>query len=258
MKVFFTMCLLAAFFTFTPPAPGHGAELGEIIADEWAGYGIYLPPGWKPVSDKEKILEIAKDVAAFSYRNDGRDSMFANAQAAIFPDAPGNPAMVFYWMDYRMLGISKEALGELAKTPEDLVSTAANALQMAYRDVFPNSIMINSYLENDTFILNLRSVVDFNNEEETTRNQTIRMIFGKDAVVVVASLYTGPPNAEYDEEISKAIREMYVNPEKTLEKAVPPFEAGIVDYLSWAGILLVVLYLIGKGKLKRQQAARKR
>ncbi len=253
MRIFVVVVLLLGQL-WAGVAFAENESRGEIIQDQWAGYALTLPYGWQVMTDRPKLLAMAKDVCAFSYTPEREDSIFANVRGGYLPGAAQGPALVVFWVDYRFMGINGEAVSELAKDSENVLATTANALLASYQQAFPNSMMVNNHLDTDTFILNLRSITDTNNQEASTRHQTIRVIFGKECVIFIASLYTGAHNAGYDEVISKSIREVYISPDKTLAKAKPEFRVGALDYILWAGVIVVVLYLIGRRRLKKQAA----
>ncbi len=255
MRLFIAVLFLSATLCCGPLMAAQQTYDGEILADNWAGYNIYLPTGWKPVHDKSRITELFEDVCAFVSNDDQNHRGFTNIQAGVLPNAPGNPAIVSYWMDYRMMGLDEKMVSKMAEDSERVVADVANTIQASYKEKYPNSIMINSHLDTDTFILYLRSILDFNNEMATTRNQIIRMTFGRDGIITIASLYTGPQDATLDGILARTLREVYIDQEKTFAKAAPAFSIGIIDYVMWIGVVLFVLYFIGRRKLKKQGKA---
>jgi hypothetical protein len=243
MKKWLRMAMLVLVLL---PLPLHGEEGPEqfLMRDDAAGYVLALPPGWREVSDSRQTRELALRVCSLFTYGDSIPGA-SNMRAATFPDDPqAAPAMVVFALDYAALGLSEEAVKEIAKDSEAAIAALANAIQDSYLQKFPQSIMVNNHLGEDFFSLNLRSIMDPARPEASTRNQHLRMMLTMHKALILMTLYDGPPNALYDEVIATSVRETLILPEQNLQKVIPPREVSVLDYVLMGAALVAVFYVV--------------
>jgi hypothetical protein len=179
-----------------------------------------------------------------------RDGVIRGASAirgAFLPDsAPASPALILFSLDYATLGLNAETVKDMAKKSQAVAASLADAVQESYQELFPRSIMVNSALGDDFFILNLRSVLDFSQEEATTRNRLIRMTLTAHGALLLMTLYDGPPQTIYDRDIAASVRALRILPDKAVQTLRPPFEASFLDYLLLIAAIIFAVVLAGR------------
>jgi hypothetical protein len=218
------------------------ARAGEppaLLRDDAAGYILPLPAGWQEITDQRILEDMARRVCVILVPDSGslRGAAFSSDKAAA-------PALVVFALKYATLGLDTDALKEISKDSESVTATLANALQEAYKQAFPQSIMLNNHLGNEFFSLNLRTVLDFTDEQNSTRNRHLKVMLTLDGVLVLMTLYDGPPVAAYDAAIAASVREMLIFPDKQLQRVNPPFKASFLDYLLVTVSIVAVVYVI--------------
>ncbi|MDR0826323.1 MAG: hypothetical protein LBN33_00360 [Desulfovibrio sp.] len=241
MRLAFFLLALCSLF----PALARAAEdmAAAVLRDEAAGYILPLPAGWREVTDPGLLEDLVARVRAVFVLDAAGDVPFL--RGAVLPDdAQASPALMVFALDYTAFNLDKNAVQAIANDPQALTAAMANAMQEAYKENFPQSILINSHLGDDFFSLNLRTVLDFADERGTTRNRWIKVTFSVDRVLVLLTLYDGPPHAAYDESIASSVRAMRVLPEKALNKVLPPREITWLDYVLVVVAGLVCVFLI--------------
>jgi hypothetical protein len=237
--------LFFVVWSFLPsPLNAQEAPAHPFLRDEGAGYELPLPSAdWREITDARLLEEQARRVCVVFMR-DGVIRGASSMRGAFLPDsAPASPALILFTLEYATLGLDAEAVKDMAEKSRAVAATLANAVQESFRELFPGSIMINSYLGEDFFLLNLRSVLDFSQEAATTRNRYIRMTLTARGALVLMTLYDGPPQAEYDRDIAASVRTLRILPDKALQSVRPPFEASFLDYLLLIAAILFVVYL---------------
>jgi hypothetical protein len=228
------------------PSPLYGEETPSplIIRDDSAGYVMALPEGWQEVSDPRLRQELALRVCSLFVSGNAINGA-SHIRAAVLPSDPkAAPALVVFALEYSALGLTEEAIKEIAKDSEEVTATLANAIQVSYMQKFPQSIMINNHLGDDFFSLNLRTVLDSADQAASTRNRHLRMMLTLNKALILMTVYDGPPNAGYDEAIAASVREMLVLPEQNLQRANPPYEASPLDYLLLAAALVAAFFAV--------------
>jgi hypothetical protein len=238
MRVAVFFLSLWALFPLCPPA-GADAPAPALLRDDAAGYVLPLPAGWQEITDPRILEDIVRRVCVVLVPDGG------SLRAAALPsDKIAAPALVVFTLKYATLGLDTDALQKISKDSEAVTATLANAMQEAYKQAFPQSIMINSHLGDDFFSLNLRTVLDFADEKGTTRNRHLKLMLALDGVLVLMTLYDGPQVEAYDVAIAASVREMRILPDKLLQKINPPFEASFLDYLLLILSIISVVYII--------------
>ncbi|MDR1489507.1 MAG: hypothetical protein LBS65_03325 [Desulfovibrio sp.] len=241
-------CCAVLFFVawlFLPsPLKAQDEPAPPLLRDDVAGYELPLPSsGWREISDVRLLEEQARRICVVFMR-DGIIPGASLMRGAFLPDsAPASPALILFTLEYATLGLNAEAVKNMAEKPRGVAASLANAVQESYLELFPRSVMVNSYLGDDFFSLNLRSVLDFSQEEATTRNRHIRMTLTAHGALVLMTLYDGPPQAEYDRGIAASVRTLRILPDKGLQNVRPPFEASILDYLLLISAIFFTVYL---------------
>jgi hypothetical protein len=215
-----------------------------LLQDDAAGYVLPLPAGWREITDPSGLEEIVRRVCSF-FASDGRIKGASSLRGAVFPeDAAAAPALVVFALDYAVLGLDRTAVQEIAKTSREVAAALANALQKSYMQEFPQSIMLNHHLGDDFFSLNLRTVLNFEDEAGTTRNRNLKVLLAEGGALVLMAGYDGPFNTAYDAAIAASVRAMAVLPEKKLENVNPPFQSSFLDYAMILGTILFIVYLV--------------
>jgi len=243
MRIWLAFCLAFVWLLLPLCPQAQEAAPRDMLRDDAAGYILLLPPGWREITDAGQLAEAAGRVCAVFMRGDaipGASCM----RGAILPDsAPASPALVVFALDHAAaLGLDAQSVQDIAKNPRKFLAPLANALQESYKQMYPASIMLNSQLGDDFFVLNLSSVLDFSDEAGSTRNRRIKVMLTAAGAVVLTTQYDGPFDAKFDAPIAASVREMIVLPEKNLQSAAPPYEASFLDYaLLCAAILFVVM-----------------
>lgn len=222
------------------------------LRDERLGYIVPLPQGWSEVTDQSRVEHYVRKVCAFLAGGKNAPDMpvlagASGIRAAALPeDTAASPALVVFLLDYAALGLNAETVRELAENSEAVAANLANALQHAYLDVFPRSIMVNSYLGEDFFSLNLRSLP----EGGAARNQHFKLILTSAGALILMTLYEGPEDAAYDSAIAASVRETIIMPEHALHQVKPPYKASFADYLLVGAALLATVVILRKAFVK--------
>lgn len=244
MRIYFAVLFFAAWLFIPSPLSAQEAPAPPLLRDDGAGYELPLPSSdWLEITDARLLEEQARRVCVVFMR-DGVIRGASSMRGAFLPDsAPASPALIVFALDYASLGLDAEAVKDLAQKSRAVAATLANAVQESFLELFPGSIMVNSYLGEDFFALNLRSVLDFSQEEATTRHRLIRLTLTAHGALVLMTLYDGPPQAEYDRDIAASVRALRILPENALQNVRPPFEASFLDYLMLIGVILLAVYI---------------
>ncbi|MCL1939287.1 MAG: hypothetical protein FWG04_01315 [Desulfovibrionaceae bacterium] len=218
LRIKIAALLLVSLLCFPDRLMAEEATPTQVIwHDAVAGYMLTLPPDWREAGDRRRVEELARRVCAVFIQGDTIPRAI-HMRAAEFPDdTTASPALVVFALNYNALGLDRKAAQNVAQDSKSVVIALANALQQAYKQVFPYSIMINHHLGDDFFSLNLRSAPDKpEKDSETTRNQHLKLMLTSEGALILMTLYDGPPLAAYDSPIAAAVRSLLILPEKSL------------------------------------------
>ena len=248
MKAWIQVAAILLVLWCLPPASlraeGEAAQI--IFRDDQAGYVLPLPVGWQEVTDTKALDSLVRRLCSIFMTGD-RIANANHLRGAILPgDQKASPALVVFSLDYySSLGLSIEAVKDIAKEPQVLMASLANSIQQLYLQHFPQSILINHRLGDDFFVLTLRTVLDFADEPGTTRNRYIKMMVTSTRLLVLMTLYDGPTVTDYEVVIAKCVREMLVLSDRSIDK-VNLHEVTPLDYVLVILALLVAVIVIRK------------
>ena len=244
MKNISRSLFLFLIFCLLFPTRGHAVQetSSSLLRDEAGGYILPLQQGWQEVTDTSTLQELVSRLCPFFVSGEGIPGA-SHIRGAVYPDdAIARPAMVVFTLDYSVLGLGRADVQDIAKDSPTAIASLANAIQTAYSESYPQSIKINSHQGEDFFSLNLRSVLDFDNEAGTTRNQHIKVVLSAKGALVMVTLYEGLANSAYDSAIAASVREMRALPESALQHVNPPFQPSFFDYvLVFVAVIFVVI-----------------
>ncbi|MDR2727335.1 MAG: hypothetical protein LBC10_05020 [Deltaproteobacteria bacterium] len=234
----------ALWLLFPACVPAQEAESRLVLRDEAAGYALLLPADWQEVTDADLLDDLVRRIGGMFLQH-GRIPGAAYMRGALLPDsAPASPALIVFTLGYEAFGLGAKNVLDIADDSKIIARGLANVLQTSYLQHYPNSIMIDNYLGDDFFSLNLRSVLDFADEAGTTRNRYIKVALVASGVVILMAQYDGPPDPQRDPTIAACVREMIIVPEKTLQSVKPPYQASFLDYVLFVGAALVVFVVV--------------
>ena len=228
------------------PSISHAQDEPLLLRDDSVGYVLALPSKWIELSGEAAVTEQVNRLCSFFIKEGEIPGAFSLRAALLPEDEVASPAMVIFSLSYPSLGLRHEEVQEMAKDSEAITAGLANALQTSYMQAFPQSIMINNHLSEEFFSLNLRTVLDFENEQETTRNRYLKVMLTAVGAVVLVAQYDGPPNSTYDRLIATSVRNLGVLPEKALRTVNPPFKPTIFDYILLFFAVIAVVILVRK------------
>lgn len=214
----------------------------SLLRDEAGGYILPLPQGWQEVTNASALQELVSRLCPFFISGEGISGA-SHVRGAVYPDdAMARPAMVLFALDYRILGLGQADVRDIAKDSPAAIASLANAIQTVYSESYPQSIKINSHQGDDFFSLNLRSVLDFDDEAGTTRNQHVKVVLAANGALAMVTLYEGPADNAYDSAIAASVRAMRALPENALQHVNPPFQPSFFDYvLVFVAIIFVAI-----------------
>ena len=216
------------------------------LRDDEAGYVVLLPDGWREVTDPLALKKLLDRVGVL-FAKEGVISGASHIRGAVFADdARAAPALAVFALDYAGIGLTSNALDEMARDTRRVGAALADAMQVEYLKLFPQTVLVNSVLGEDYFYMHLRSVLDPADEQGSTRNRYIKLIFGAHVALMVLAQYDGPQNINYELALAKSTRESTALPEKKIRTRLPPYEASFLDYLMLVAAVIFGVYCFGR------------